>query len=485
MENSPVCKYFRSLLSVFSMPTPLAILIIALTPLFSMAASEDLDLVINNGRVVDPESGLDAVRHIGILAGRIVAIAEQPLEGKRTIDAAGLVVAPGFVDLHEHGQSEEAYRLMVQDGVTSAFELEVGTAAVADWYSARAGGQVLNYGISIGHIPVRMALFNDGGSFLPTGAGGSGIAGPEMLDRMAAMMQQGLAEGAVAMGFGLAYTPAATQAEFEAMLAIATAAGASAHIHTRGGVAGLQQIIASANKVGTPLHIVHANSSGGAAIGEYLATIQAARDSGQDVTTEMYPYEASASDIASALFDDWETWEEDRFGQQMWVATGERLTRESFARYRAIGGRMISFSRTPEMTRTALQHPLTMIASDGRILDGQGHPRSAGSFSKVLGQYVREEQIITLQDALRRMTIEPARRLERYVPAMANKGRIRVGADADITVFDAASILDQATYTDPIRPSAGIEYVLVNGEVVLDNGVLDPTVRAGVAIRSR
>ncbi|MCH2342847.1 MAG: hypothetical protein MK363_23665, partial [Pseudomonas sp.] len=123
-------KYSYSVLGVFT---------IALIPFFSMAASEEFDLVINNGRVMDPESGLDAVRHIGILAGRIDSISEQVLEGRRTINAAGLVVAPGFVDLHEHGQTEEAYRLMVQDGVTSGFELEVGTATVADWYSERAG----------------------------------------------------------------------------------------------------------------------------------------------------------------------------------------------------------------------------------------------------------------------------------------------------------------------------------------------------------
>jgi len=470
-----VLKYSYSVLGVFT---------IALIPFFSMAASEEFDLVINNGRVMDPESGLDALRHIGILAGRIVSISEQVLEGRRTINAAGLVVAPGFVDLHEHGQTEEAYRLMVQDGVTSGFELEVGTATVADWYSERAGGQVLNYGISIGHIPVRMTLFEDEGLFLPTGPGGNGIAGPGIMDRMAQMMRQGLAEGAVAMGFGLAYTPGATQTEFETMLAIAAETQASVHVHTRGGLEGLRQIITSANNIGTPLHIVHANSSGGSSIGEFLAIIQAARDSGQDVTTEMYPYEASASDIASALFDNWETWEEDRFGRQMWVETGERLTRESFARYREIGGRLISFSRTEEMTRTALRHPLTMIASDGRILDGKGHPRSAGSFSKVLGRYVREQQVIGLMDALRRMTIEPAKRLEAFVPAMANKGRIRVGADADITVFDPDTILDQATYVEPTRASVGIVYVLVNGGLVLDNGVLNPTVRGGIAIRN-
>ena len=459
-------------------------LTIALIPLLGMAQSDEFDVVINNGRVIDPETGLDAKRHIGVLAGRIVAISEQSLAGERIIDASGLVVAPGFIDLHAHGQSEEAYRLMVQDGVTSGFELEIGTATVADWYAERAGGQVLNYGISIGHIPVRMVLFNDEGRFLPTGSGGSGIAGPEIMDRMAAMIRQGLAEGAVAMGFGLAYTPAATQTEFESILAIAAEAQASAHIHTRGGLEGLQQIITSANKVSAPLHIVHANSSGGSAISEFLGMIQTARDRGQDVTTEMYPYGASYSDIASALFDNWETWEDDRFGRNMWVETGERLTRESFGRYRQIGGGVITFSRTEEMTRIALLHPLTMIASDGRILNGKGHPRSSGTYSKVLGQYVREERLITLMDALRRMTIEPAMRLEAFVPAMTNKGRIRIGADADIAVFDPETIIDRATYTDPIQPSAGIKYVLVNGGVVLDNGVLDPTVRTGVAIRS-
>ena len=168
----------------------------------------------------------------------------------------------------------------------------------------------------------------------------------------------------------------------------------------------------------------------------------------------------------------------------MWVQTGEVLNRESFGRYRQIGGGVITFSRTEEQTRTALRNPLTMVASDGRILNGRGHPRSSGTYAKVLGQYVREEQVISLMDALRRMTIEPARRLEKFVPAMRNKGRIRVGADADITIFDPETIRDRATYADPILPSQGIEYVLVNGAVVLDEKNLNPEIRAGGAIRS-
>ncbi len=461
-------------------------LIIALLALLSIrfAQSQNFDLVINNGRIMDPESGLDDVQHIGISVGRITSVSKTELDGEREINAAGLVVAPGFVDIHAHGQTEEAYRLMVQDGVTSGFELEIGTAYVAEWYKRRTGGQVLNYGVSIGHIPIRMILFDDPGSYWPMAAGGSGLAGPKTMGRMAEMMRQGITEGALAIGFGLAYTPAATEAEFEAMLDIATEAGAAAHIHTRGGLTGLQQILDIANKAGTSLHIVHANSSGGSRLNEFLGIIQSARDAGQDVTTEMYPYEASHSDIASALFDDWESWEDDQFQQNMWLATGERLTRKSFARYRKTGGRMITFSRTEEQTQAALRNPLTMIASDGRILDGKGHPRSSGTYAKVLGHYVREKQLITLMDALRRMTIEPARRLESFVPAMRNKGRLRVGADADITIFDPETVLDRSTYTDPTQPSQGIQYVLVNGAVVLDEGVLYPEIRAGIAIRS-
>src|SRR5439155_16031154 len=113
------------------------------------------DLVVANGRVVDPESGLDAVRNVGVRAGHIEQISTTPLNGSRVIDASGLVVAPGFIDLHEHGQQEEAYALMVRDGVTSALELEVGTADVAAWYAARERGQIVNYGVSAGHIPAR------------------------------------------------------------------------------------------------------------------------------------------------------------------------------------------------------------------------------------------------------------------------------------------------------------------------------------------
>lgn len=450
----------------------------------SSSSSASYDIVLTGGRVMDPESGLDAVRNVGIADGRIAALTEEPLEGERTIDASGLVVAPGFIDLHVHGQVDESYGFMVRDGVTSGFELEVGTGDVDAWYREREGGQRGNYGVSIGHIPVRMDVFSDPGDFLPSGVGGSEPATEAQIEAMARRIEEGLNEGALAVGFGLAYTPAATTDEFAAMMAVAARHGASAHIHVRGSVDGVVEAIDTAAKTGAPLHVVHANSSGGARIGEFLAKIQAARDAGQDVTTEAYPYGAGQSRIESALFDDWESWDDDRFDRYQWVTTGERLTRETFAKYRAQGGSVIIHSRTEAMTREAIGSPLTMIASDGGIRNGRGHPRGSGTFSRVLGKYVREEGVLTLMDALRKMTIEPARRLEPRVPAMADKGRIRVGADADVTLFDPETVIDRSTYTESAVPPDGIPYVLVNGVVVVDGGRLVSGARPGRAIRA-
>jgi len=451
------------------------------------STGDRFDLVLQAGHVMDPESGLDAVRNIGIRNGRIDAISEAKLEGKRVIDATGLVVAPGFIDLHAHQgklpQSEETLAAMARDGVTSAFELEVGTGDVAAWYREREGGQLINYGVSVGHIPVRMKVMGDSGTFLPSGPGGSEPASEEQISAMGRLIEKGLAEGALAVGFGLAYTPAATQAEFESVLRIAADHGASAHIHVRGDINGLKEAIEGAANTGASLHVVHVNSSGGAQTAAYLEAIELARRHNQDVTTEAYPYEASQTYVESALYNDWASWEDDRFATFQWIETGERLTRESFARYRAQGGVVIEHARTEAMTRTAIEHPLTMIASDGFIEGGRGHPRTSGTYAKVLGKYVREEGVLTLMDALRRMTIEPAKRLEEYVPALLTKGRLSIGADADVTIFDASTVIDRSTYTNPTLPPEGIPYVLVNGELVVERGELVSDARPGQAIR--
>jgi len=394
------------------------------------------------------------------------------------------VVAPGFIDMHEHGQTDEAYGLMVRDGVTTALELEVGTADIDGWYAAREGGQRVNYGASVGHIPVRMEVFHDPGTgLLPAGIGGSGVATPAQLDQIEALLRRGLDRGALAVGFGSAYTPGATMDEIERMFGVAAEYGASVHIHMRGGLPGLDSTIAAAKRAGAPLHIVHANSSAGPDIEAFLARIQAARDSGQDVTTETYPYGAGMTEITSALFDDWKTWPDERIHQVQLVSTGERLTRETFGPAREAGGTVIIFDRTEAMTRTAVASPLTMIASDGFIQDGKGHPRTSGSYSKVLGRYVREEHVLDLPEAVAKMTILPARRLQSRTPAFARKGRVREGMDADLTIFDPETVIDRSTYEEPTLPAAGIPYVIVGGVLVVDGGKLTGA-KPGVGVRA-
>jgi N-acyl-D-aspartate/D-glutamate deacylase len=446
------------------------------------------EIVISDGRIIDPESGLDDIRNVGIRAGQVVAVTEEALEGVSTIDATGLVVAPGFIDLHQHGQTEEAYAFSVQDGVTTSFELESGTDDVDRWYADRGDGQIVNHGVSIGHIPVRMTIMGDEGIWLPSGPGGHEVASDSQITEMARRIEEGLNEGAVAVGFGFAYTPAATESELEMMLRVAAAHGATAFVHVRdaleGSVEGLGEAIEMVQRTQTSLHVVHANSSGGAVTSQFLADIHAARDAGVDITTEAYPYGAGMTAIASALFDDWESWPDERFGDFQWAASGERLTRQTFADYRQEDGIVIMHVRTEDLTRAALTDPITMIASDGLLEDGRGHPRASGTYARVLGRYVRQEGALALADALRKMTIEPARRLEARVPAMRNKGRIGPGADADITVFNPETVIDRSTYTDPAVPSEGIEYVLVNGVVVVEHGELLEGVRPGRAIRA-
>jgi len=452
---------------------------------FLLGCSGGYDVVITGGRVMDPASGLDAVRHVGIRGGKIVTITEDEITGDRLIDATGLVVAPGFVDLHEHGITESAYGFMVRDGVTSAFELEVGTGNVAEWYADRGEGQIVNFGVSIGHIPVRMIVMDDPGDYLPAGAGGNGVASEEQVAKIVRRIEEGLEQGAVAVGFGWAYTPVATAAEIGAAMSVAAARGATAHMHTKSGINGVTEALQTAADAGVRFHIVHANSTGGAAIAEVLELIGAAREAGQDVTTEAYPYGAGSTRIESALYDNWESWDDERFQRIQWVATGERLTRETFGRYRAQGGALISHTRTEEMTRTAIASPLTMIASDGGLRELKGHPRSTGTYAKVLGRYVREEGVVDLMDALRRMTVEPASRLEAYAPQMESKGRLQEGFDADITIFDPETVIDRSTYMEPAIPSAGIPFVLVNGVVVVDGGELVEGVTPGVPVKGR
>jgi N-acyl-D-aspartate/D-glutamate deacylase len=451
----------------------------------SFALAQPFDVVIENGRVLDPESGLDAVRNIGILGGKIAAIDSRPLQGKQRIDGRGLAVAPGFIDLHRHGQDEENYRYAALDGVTTALELEVGTGDVERWYREREAGQLIHYGVAIGHIPVRMAVMGDSGDFLPSGPAATRAATDAETSEMRRRIEDGLRAGALAVGFGTAYTPAASQWEVLEMFRAAGARGASAHIHVRSGIQGIQEAIANAVVTGTPLHIVHINSTGGSNVGRMLQLIGEAQARGLDVTTEAYPYNRGSTRIESALYDNWQQMSDAAIGQIIWVATGESLTRESFARYRQQGGSVIQAPGAMENVQRAINSPLTMIASDGsQMKDGKGHPRSTGTYSQVLGRYVREAGTLTLMEALRKMTLMPAKRLEARVPDMRDRGRIRVGAYADVVVFDPARVIDRSTYQQQALPPDGIVHVLVNGVPVVAGGIVVQGAAPGRAIRA-
>jgi dihydroorotase len=455
---------------------------------------EKYDIVISNGRVMDPESGLDAVRNVGIRSGKILAISANSLQGKTTLDAKGLVVAPGFIDLHEHGQEPRNYQFQAHDGVTTSLELELGTADVANWYAQREGKSLINFGVSIGHIPVRMKVMDDPGTFLPTGNAAHREATPEELKEISAGMEKGFREGALAEGMGVNYTAGATHWEIVEMFRIAERFGASVHVHLRygglkeptTGLAALEEVFAAAATTGAPLHVVHITSMGLKFTPQLIAMVEGGRRHGLDVTTECYPYTAGSTALQSAIFDP--GWQENMgitYRDLQWTETGERLTAETFEKYRKIGGNVVIHSIPEAAAREAVANPMVIIASDGMPITGaKVHPRGQGTFSRVLGHYVREEKALDLMTALRKMTLLPAQRLEKRAPMFRHKGRISVGADADITVFDPQRVIDKATYEDPLEYSEGIQFVLVNGVPVLKDGGLVEAVFPGRAARA-
>jgi N-acyl-D-aspartate/D-glutamate deacylase len=460
---------------------------------FAATPQPTFDLVILNGRVIDPESKSDSIRNLGISNGTIKAISTNNLQGRTVIDARGLVVSPGFIDLHQHGQDEENNRFKAMDGVTSALELEVGTAYVDAWYALRAQKSLINYGVSVGHIGARMKAMQEGIGFLPSGPAAHRAATEAEILEMKQTLEQGLKQGAVAVGFGIQYTPNASRWEILEMFRVAERSGASCHVHMRhagvkepgSAVQALEELIAAAAITGAPLHVVHIQSTGGPATPKLLQMISEAKSRKLDVTTECYPYIAGMTDIKSALFD--EGWQE-VFGidykDLQWAATGERLTKDTFDEYRKTGGMVAVFSMTEDIVTTAIKSPLTMIASDGILDRGKGHPRTAGTYSRILGNYVREQHALTLMDAVTKMTLMPAQRLERRVPSMRNKGRIKVGADADLTIFDPQRIIDKSTFQEPAKYSEGIRFVLVNGVPVVKDGQLQSGVYPGLPIRA-
>lgn len=446
------------------------------------------DIAIINGRVVDPASGTDRVRTVLVQSDTIVAVTGEPVQADRVLDAAGLVVAPGFIDLLARIRADdEPQRYKIKDGVTTVVSMHGGPVDTEAWYTAfRRQGPLLNYGTTVGHPDVRVAA---GHTDLYT------PATPDELERMRDIAARSIQAGALGIGFGINYTPGASYEEIVAMFDVAARHDVPAHVHSRykGSVfpetiiQSTQEMIAAAAITGASAQIVHLASSAIGSMPAALAMIEGARRNGIDIMADIHPYLANSTRLESALYDP--GWEE-RFGgvtvdSIMLVDTGERLDAESFEYWRERGATIVTFFIPKEEMLMALTHPLVMITSDGVIREGKGHPRGAGTFARVLGRMAREEGHLTLMEALGKMTIMPAQRLETADRSMHRRGRIAPGAIADITIFDPNTIIDRATYLDPGQYSEGVRYVLVNGTVVLDDGAFVEGARPGRPVRRR
>jgi len=465
-------------------------------------SAQQYDIVIAGGRVVDPESGLDAVRNVGIQSGKIVSISSEPLKGKRVVDASGLVVAPGFIDLHQHGQDLESQRVKAFDGVTTALEMEIGVPDVAQFLKTKEGHSLIHYGSTASHVAARALVFGTPidtqapepatgiPNILPkTGPATEKAATGDQIKEIEDRLRHEFKSGALGVGMGIQYTPGATRLEVIDMFRLAAEHKLPVYTHLRSfghtepgsAIESVEEVIGAAAISGASLHIVHINSTCLSDSIECLSLIQGARAHGLDVTTEAYPYTAGMTTLNSAVFNPgWREKQGIDYGDLVLPLTGEHLTKERFDELHnsSKAESVLIFSNTQAVVDAVIESPLVMIASDG----APGHPRNAGTYSRVLAEYVREKKALTLMEALRKMTLMPAQMLEHSTPEARHKGRLQEGADADVVVFDPQTIQDRATFQKPMEPSVGVHYLLVGGTVLIDQGQLVPGVFPGHAI---
>lgn len=471
------------------------------TPVVANAQTPDrFDVVIQGGRVIDPETGLDAVRDVGIRGDRIVRVTVDKLDGKRVADARGLVVAPGFIDLHQHQQDDETYALSALQGVTTVLELEGGVPDIKRFIAAREGKTLIHYGASASYwaarplawgLPLASSLMGaDAMSPPPSSSPATqDPATPEQLQKILSILRKQLDDGAIGIGMGLEYLPGTTREEVVEIFRLAAEKRRTVFVHARGAgriepgssIESVLEVIGAAAATGASAHIVHVNSTCMADSSKCLALIDGARAQGLDITAEAYPYGVGATFISSAFFND--GWKERRgldYADVEVPGTGERLTEARFRELRnSSTPTVVLIHINPDSVYdAAIRHPPVMIGSDG----GKAHPRNTGSFARVLARYVRDQKSLTMVDAIRKMALMPAQRLENAVPAMKRKGRLQEGADADIAVFDPDKIQDNATFREPLKPSTGMKYVLVAGTLVVDNGKLTASKSAGRAV---
>ena len=476
------------------LPRPLGLLILTVLSMSLAACSQDseYDLVIANGRVIDPETQLDAIRHLGIRDGSISQISQQPLRGNKTIDASGLVVAPGFIDIHSHTPTLLGQQVNLLDGITTQLELEAGSFPVSFYGEHFRDGAQINYGSSVGHWAVRTKVIEGvdmpyifAGDKILTMAGPTWVqaATAAQIEQMRLLLNQGLDSGGLGIGVLLDYmTEAVSEAELSMLFEVASERDVPLFVHVRRGYtgdpAGLVEVIDLALETGAPLFVCHITHNAMGGIGDWLAMIDEANQAGANITTETLSYAAGGTSISADVFRrrDWQAIFDISYQDVQWMATGEWLTKETWDKYaKEQPTGMVNHHYVKEdWVETALQWPGMMVSTDALpAIDTSipTNPNIAGTFSRLLGHYVREREVLSLSDALARSSLYQAQWMEQASPVFKNKGRIQRGADADLVIFDAQTIAANAVYGDPYLKPTGMLHVLVAGELVVQNGL--------------
>lgn len=477
------------------------------------------DVVFMGGRVIDPESGFDQVANVAISGNTIAAISKLPLNGIEVIDASGLVISPGFIDLHSHALSKLGQQLQAMDGVTTALELEAGVYPIDALGHIMSNNSVINYGASTSHLAIRQRVIEGiqkphisapatrlpqkpdsrftAESSANKNAAFTEVASEQQLMAIKTHLQQGIADGGLGVGLLLDYLSGAVNAaELDMIFQVAATAAVPVFVHIRRGLpgdpAGLEEVISLARKHQASVHVCHLNASAMGGIHNFLELISNAQAQGVDITAEAYPYNAGSTSLSAAVFNkDWQSIFGITYKDVEWADSGERFTKSMWNDYRQRfpAGQIIHHYGKEEWTLAALQAPGIIIASDAMPLvtkQDRVHPRGVGTFSKILGRYtdIKDPLVsISLVTALAKMTVLPARRMEEFAPEFKYKGRLREGFDADLTLFDPNEVTDMATFQQPLNPSNGIQYVLVNGEFVLKGGKLIEDVLPGKMIK--
>lgn len=487
-------------------------------------------MVIAGGRVVDPASGMDAVGDVAVMDGKIVAVGTSLGGAERTIDATGLVVAPGFIDLHAHGQSLPADRMQAFDGVTTTLDLEAGVLPVASWYKKQADrGRVLNYGAAANWAFARIGAMTGSNSESSLEAFGNAMRDRRWIENVASdaevagildRLAGGLKEGGIGIGILNAYAPGAGVQELTAVCQLAAAQNVPTFTHVafmsridpESAAEAYIRLIGYAGATGAHMHICHFNSSSKSDIERCVALVAKAQAQGLPITLEAYPYGTGSTVLAAAFFSDPEFVERNGTGYDsvQRVTDGHRFRdrEELLAAQAAEPSTLVLWHvldiennrHHRDLLDMAVLYPGGAIASDAMPWtlstgkpytgdawplpkDATSHPRSAGCFTRFIREWVRERRKISLLEGIRKCTLIPAQILEASTPAMRAKGRLAAGADADIVVFDYATISDKAEFSAMNRPSEGVRHLVLSGHPVISDGVLDVSARPGRPVR--